>query len=171
MDPYIDLQECDYLIQKQLKHDRVQTDQQQTDPTSIALAPLNHHLNVILRKDEHKKDLVNYLHGCCFWPVKSTFLTVFSHCQTINRTHLHNSTQNSHQSTTFYVQRFLLLINQLQKPPSKTEALSFSIPSHPTPNIIISISVKQELNFGYVYITQVLFDPSCLLAIGGPFSI
>ena len=62
----IDLQECDCIIRQQQKIDRTNN--------APSLTPLNHNVNVILRKDEHKKDLANYLHGCCFWPVKSTFL-------------------------------------------------------------------------------------------------
>ena len=76
MDQYIDLAECDYIVQHQLKEDRINMPRQQAtlSPSDVSITPINHHLNVILRKDEHKTDLMNYLHGCCFWLVKSTFL-------------------------------------------------------------------------------------------------
>ena len=62
----IDVHECDYIINQQLKSDR--------SKIQPILTPLNEQVNVILRKDQHKKDLAAYLHGCCLWPVKSTFL-------------------------------------------------------------------------------------------------
>ena len=111
LDDYIDIQECNMLVNQQLKLDRLQAIKKfntiyataregriskncpcsislrkhflepspphhaiTDSPPPVALAPINHNLNVILCKDEHAKDLVNYLHGCCFWPVKSTFL-------------------------------------------------------------------------------------------------
>ena len=37
--------------------------------------PKHHTLNVIMRKDKTKSDLVQYLHAACFSPTKSTFLS------------------------------------------------------------------------------------------------
>ena len=55
---------CNYLVNCQLKKDRISA-----QTTHI----LDEHLNVILRKHETHGDLADFLHGACFSPVISTF--------------------------------------------------------------------------------------------------
>ena len=88
MEPLIESQECDHMVNNQLKQDRMNGIPPQYKNSFQSLNTLiddnmasnykqckvSNAVNVILRKDTHKADLVNYLHGCCFWPVQSTFL-------------------------------------------------------------------------------------------------
>lgn len=34
---------------------------------------ISHQAQVIIRKYKTKQELIQYLHGCCFWPVKATW--------------------------------------------------------------------------------------------------
>ena len=50
---------------------------QNTKKLSVHISPFPtiHHLNVIIRKDKTKNNLIRYFHACCFSPPNGTFLT------------------------------------------------------------------------------------------------
>ena len=87
MEGIFDLQECNFLVDQQLKLDRQQLydhefaamnaiiDENAKTKYSILQPIDNHKLNVVIRKKEPKSNLAAFHHGAVFSPVKSTFLT------------------------------------------------------------------------------------------------
>ena len=62
MENIIDIKECTYLVNQQMKEDRRTSEKH------------SHKLNVIICEQQTKEDLANVLHAACFSPVKSTCL-------------------------------------------------------------------------------------------------
>ena len=90
MEGIFDLQECNLLVNQQLKIDRQQVynhefsrmnsliDENVTTQYAILQPIAEHKLNVVIRKKEPKANLAAFLHAACFSPVTSTFLTAIS---------------------------------------------------------------------------------------------
>ena len=64
MDPLIETNACNALVDKELK----------TDPRGYCRMKLNHSMAVIVRKNKTKLDLAQFHHGSCSSPVRSTFI-------------------------------------------------------------------------------------------------
>ena len=60
----MDVNECDYLVDRELKNDRL---------TGRNSSTMNEYINVIIRKKQTHSDLADFLHAACFSPVISTF--------------------------------------------------------------------------------------------------
>ena len=65
MNQLVEANDCNMLVNTQLKDDRIYG--------TMPLTKL-HKMNVIIRKKQTHSDLDQFLHGACFSPVKSTFL-------------------------------------------------------------------------------------------------
>ena len=77
------------------KHSNITTDQVPLNglPTTV---PKQHSMNVIIRKQQPAKDLVQYLHAACFSPVKSTWLKAIQNNQFITWPGLTTELVNKH---------------------------------------------------------------------------
>ena len=65
---HISRNQCSHIVNQQLAMDTTSTGHK------INLLPQQHKLAVIIRKKQTHQDLVQYLHGACFSPVKSTWI-------------------------------------------------------------------------------------------------
>lgn len=61
----LDVNECKYLVKKELKNDRL---------IGRNLSTFNEYLNVIIRRKQTHSELADFLYAACFSPVISTFL-------------------------------------------------------------------------------------------------
>ena len=86
MDALISVNECNTLVDQQLKLDRTGSiSPNYSNPfqglnqiidefhsQSLSSASITPEINVVISKDTTKRDLMQYYHGCLLWPVKST---------------------------------------------------------------------------------------------------
>ena len=81
MEELISTNECNSLVDNQLRQDRKKDIPKSFHNPFQSLnllidenVKLQPQLNIIIRKDETKRDLAKFLHGSCGWPVRSTFV-------------------------------------------------------------------------------------------------